>query len=106
MLHTIRQQPESRGNNRYLNIAQWNACSLNKAKTMELSMLTEENHIDVICISELSSRRRIAGFPFNECDDRYTQSGIFWREHVQVEIMHPPSIQVFANNAIMTQIVK
>jgi hypothetical protein len=65
----ICRKPESRGNNRYLNIAQWNACALNESKTMELSMFAEENHIDVICILELNSKRRIAGFPYNECDD-------------------------------------
>ena len=73
---------------------------------MELSMFAEEHHIDMICIAELGSRRKIAGFCENECDDRYTQSGIFWGDSVQIEKIRPPAIQIFANNGIMTQIVK
>eukprot|EP00474_Spongospora_subterranea_P004966 CRZ05424.1 hypothetical protein [Spongospora subterranea] len=57
---------------RRLNIAQWNACSLNEQKAQELRMFANINRVDVICISELNHRRQIDDFPNHESDDRYT----------------------------------
>eukprot|EP00474_Spongospora_subterranea_P007547 CRZ08005.1 hypothetical protein [Spongospora subterranea] len=75
---------------RSLKIAQWNACSLSEQKSKELSRFANTNRVDVICISELHHRRQVDDFPNHEADDRYTQAGIFWRDHVNVDVMRIP----------------
>ena len=68
-----------------LKIFQWNACSLNPEKRAQLELLSSKNKYDILCISELGSYRKITGFPNYYCSDTDTQSGIFWRDGLNVE---------------------
>jgi ribonuclease HI len=58
-------------------ILQWNACSLDEEKALELSSLAQHHEATVLLISELGHRRTIPGFQHVVSDDRFTQSGIF-----------------------------
>jgi len=58
-------------------IIQWNACSLDEEKSLELSSLAQHCGSTVLLISELGHRRTIPGFNHIASDDRFTQSGIF-----------------------------
>jgi hypothetical protein len=58
-------------------IIQWNACSLDEEKALELSSLAQHCGSTVLLISELGHRRTIPGFNHIASDDRFTQSGIF-----------------------------
>jgi len=65
-----------------IRILQWNACSLNEEKALQLEILTKESNVDIICISELGPRRQIYGFPTYVQCDRYTESAIFWKRGI------------------------
>jgi hypothetical protein len=67
------------------NILQWNACSLNEEKRLQLERLVLKEKIDIICISELGRYRKIKGFAQYEQCRRQTQSAIFWRNGMQIQ---------------------
>ena len=60
-----------------INILQWNACSLNEEKNVQLERLTVQKKIDIVCISELGRYRKIKGFPHYEQSNKQTQSAVF-----------------------------
>ena len=89
----VNQQPMERprvenNHNRYsFRILQWNACSMNMEKRSQLELLANRNNVDMICVSELGKYRKINGFPnYHHCD-MFTQSGIFWKEGLDCEII-------------------
>jgi retrotransposon-encoded endonuclease len=89
-----------------ISIAQWNACTLTECKAAELSIFAKGKQIQIICISELGHRRKINGYPQHECNDQYTQSGIFWTDNIEVEVVKAPFAQIFADKRITTQIIR
>ncbi len=72
------------GNTYLLKIIQWNACSLNEEKRVQLELLLLEQDIDIICISEVGRYRQIRGYPNYVKSDTYTQSAIFWKDGLNI----------------------
>ena len=68
-------------------ILQWNACSLNEVKRIQLEQLAEEQKADIICVSELGRYRTINGFSMYVDCHKGTQSAIFWRKGLKMKVV-------------------
>jgi hypothetical protein len=71
-----------------INILQWNACSLNEEKRIQLERLALKERVDVICVSELGQYRKLNGFPkYTDCYKKYTKRN-FLENGMKVKIIN------------------
>ena len=67
-----------------IKILQWNACSLNAEKRIQLELLASAKSFDIICISELGNYRQITGYP------NYVKNYTFTQRPCYVDDRSPP----------------
>ena len=99
----INEHDSQMGNTHLLKIIQWNACSLNEEKRVQLEFLVLKQDIDIICISEVGKYRQIRGYPNYVKSDTYTQSAIFWKDGLNVNKIETKFSK--SHSRIMTQCI-